>query len=69
MYSIHSPNFVFIEKEIWNVREPKTKGDVGDLWNCINHLAICVTNIGRSLNFYANVVGMRQAIRPNFDRY
>ena len=32
-------------------------------------LIIVVSDVGRSLNFYSDVVGMKQVMRPNFDRY
>ena len=37
-------------------------------WSSVNHIAIVVTDIGRSVGFYANVIGMQQVIRPDFDR-
>ena len=43
--------------------------DCSDLWSTVNHTAICVANIGRSINFYNNVIGMKQILRPDFDRY
>ena len=30
---------------------------------------LVVSDVGRSLNFYSDVVGMKQVMRPNFDRY
>ena len=41
---------------------------VSNLWSSVNHIAIVVADVGRSLAFYADVVGMKQVIRPNFDR-
>ncbi len=38
-------------------------------WSGANHLAIIVSDVGRSLQFYADVVGMEQVRRPDFDRY
>ncbi len=32
-------------------------------------MAIVVRDIGRSLHFYTDVVGMQQIIRPDFDRH
>ncbi len=41
---------------------------VSDLWNVANHIALVVSDVGRSLAFYTDVVGMKQVIRPDFDR-
>ena len=64
-----------------SVRHPEAK-DVADFppdqdifrfgvknyWHSVNHIALVVSDIGRSLGFYANVIGMQQVIRPDFDR-
>ena len=42
---------------------------VSSLWTSVNHIALVVSNVGRSLTFYSNIVGMKQVMRPNFDRY
>ena len=42
---------------------------VSNLWSAVNHIAIVVSDVGRSLAFYTDIVGMKQVIRPNFDRY
>ena len=34
----------------------------------MNHIALVVSDVGRSLTFYTDVVGMKQVLRPNFDR-
>ena len=49
-------------------REATVQG-VSDLWEHVNHIAIVVSDVGRSLAFYTHVVGMTQVMRPNFDRY
>ena len=41
---------------------------LGGLWSSVSHLAIVVSDVGRSLHFYTDVVGMRQIARPDFDR-
>ena len=41
---------------------------VSRLWSSVNHIAIVVEDVGRSLQFYTDVVGMKQIMRPNFDR-
>ena len=38
-------------------------------WQELNHVAIVVRNVGKSLNFYANILGMEQIRRPDFDRF
>ena len=55
--------------ELW----PKSLGEGGDrgvssLWTNVNHIAITVSDVGRSLAFYTDIVGMKQVLRPNFDR-
>ena len=47
---------------------PLVRG-VGKMWSNVNHIAIVVEDVGRSLQFYTDVVGMKQIMRPNFDRY
>ena len=39
-----------------------------NLWSSVNHIAIVVSDVGKSLTFYVDVVGMKQVSRPNFDR-
>ena len=41
---------------------------LNDLWSGVNHIAIVVSDVGRSLAFYSDVIGMKQVMRPNFDR-
>ena len=35
----------------------------------VNHIAIVVSDVGISLSFYINVIGMKQINRPDFDRH
>jgi len=42
---------------------------VSKLWCSVNHLALVVSDVGRSLSFYSDVVGMKQVMRPDFDRH
>jgi len=42
---------------------------VSDLWSSVNHVAIVVSDIGRSCAFYGGVLGMEQIMRPDFDRH
>ena len=53
-----------IEKDVSTEIEKGVK----DLWTSVNHVALVVSDIGISLGFYADVVGMTQVHRPNFDR-
>ena len=41
---------------------------VADLWSDINHIAIVVKDVGTSVTFYTQVIGMTQIMRPDFDR-
>ena len=49
------------------MRAITTQG-LSDMWNRVNHIAIVVTDVGRSVAFYTHAVGMSQVMRPNFDR-
>jgi len=42
---------------------------MGYLWNRVNHIAIIVSDVGESLYFYTDILGMQQIRRPNFDRH
>ena len=42
---------------------------IGDLIRKANHIALTVSNIGRSLWFYTEILGLQQIKRPNFDRH
>ena len=41
----------------------------GDLIHKANHIALTVSDIGRSLGFYTDILGLQQIKRPNFDRH
>ena len=41
---------------------------VVDLWMDVNHIALIVSDVGASLAFYTDVLGMKQVMRPDFDR-
>ena len=34
-----------------------------------NHIAITVSDVGASANFYSHILGLQQIERPNFDRH
>jgi catechol 2,3-dioxygenase-like lactoylglutathione lyase family enzyme len=42
---------------------------LGDLVLCVNHIAMIVSDVGRSTAFYTDVLGLQQIKRPNFDRH
>ena len=42
---------------------------MGDLIRSVNHIAIIVADVGRSLAFYTEIIGFQQIQRPNFDRH
>ena len=50
-------------------KEVSEKMDLFNFWSSVNHLAIVVSDVGRSLSFYTNVIGMKQVMRPDFDRH
>ena len=35
----------------------------------VNHIGLIVSGVGRATDFYADVIGMQQVRRPNFDRH
>jgi catechol 2,3-dioxygenase-like lactoylglutathione lyase family enzyme len=42
---------------------------LGELVLCVNHIAMIVSDVGRSTAFYTDVLGLQQIKRPNFDRH
>merc|ERR1712137_134702 len=42
---------------------------LGEVLYKMNHIAIIVSDIGRSTDLYANVIGFQQVRRPDFDRH
>jgi catechol 2,3-dioxygenase-like lactoylglutathione lyase family enzyme len=42
---------------------------LGNLVISINHIALIVADVGRSLTFYTEVLGLQQIQRPDFDRH
>ena len=51
----------------WNPAEERR--GLGDLIVKTNHIAITVSDVGRSLSFYVDILGLQQIRRPNFDRH
>ena len=48
--------------------DPCEEKGVSGHWRGVNHIALVVADVGKSLQFYADVVGMKQVLRPDFDR-
>ena len=48
---------------------PQLFAILGDLIYKANHIALTVSDIGRSLYFYSDILGLQQIKRPNFDRH
>jgi catechol 2,3-dioxygenase-like lactoylglutathione lyase family enzyme len=42
---------------------------LGDLLVKVNHIAITVSDVGKSLSFYVDILGLQQIRRPTFDRH
>lgn len=42
---------------------------LGDLIKKVNHIAITVSDVGKSLGFYVDILGLQQIRRPTFDRH
>lgn len=42
---------------------------LGDLLLKVNHIAITVSDVGKSLSFYVDILGLQQIRRPTFDRH
>ncbi|CAJ1364817.1 unnamed protein product [Effrenium voratum] len=56
------------EKEQLHWDKKQVRG-LGDLLRRVNHLAIIVEDVGRSLAWYSDIIGFQQIQRPNFDRH
>ena len=62
-----SVNSIKSEPFHWNPLEERR--GLGDLILKANHIAITVSDVGRSLSFYVDVLGLQQIRRPHFDRH
>jgi len=51
----------------WDYTIPRR--GLGDLLTVANHIAITVSDVGRALWFYSDIIGFQQIRRPNFDRH
>jgi len=47
----------------------RVKHGLGEVIRKTNHIAIIVSDVGRSAEFYSKVIGLQQIRRPNFDRH
>ena len=56
-----------VETLHWNPLEERR--GLGDLILKANHIAITVSDVGRSISFYVDVLGLQQIRRPEFDRH
>ena len=68
--------FVVLRKTLPSQSQPYLHWDpeiqrrgMGDLIRSVNHIAIIVADVGRSLAFYIEIIGFQQIQRPNFDRH
>ena len=50
------------------VRDGK-HGVFSNYWDKLDHIALVVSDVGRSVSFYAELVGLEQVNRPDFDRW
>ncbi|CAF1125446.1 unnamed protein product [Rotaria sp. Silwood1] len=57
----------YTESLHWNPLEERR--GLGDLIIKVNHIAITVSDVGRSLSFYVDILGFQQIRRPSFQRH
>ena len=50
-------------------KKSEERRGLGNLITKANHIALTVSDVGRSLWFYSDVLGLQQIRRPNFDRH
>ena len=67
-YHVKVADHISIYDSIFMIFADEDVRGVNDLWTSVNHIAIVVSDVGTSLSFYTQVVGMTQIFRPNFDR-
>jgi lactoylglutathione lyase len=51
----------------WSANRPQ--GGLSDHVKSVNHIAILVSDVSKSTQFYRNVIGLEQIRRPNFDSH
>jgi lactoylglutathione lyase len=51
----------------WSANRPQ--GGLSDHVKSVNHIAILVSDVSKSSQFYRNVIGLEQIRRPNFDSH
>jgi len=57
------------EDVITELMKPENRAGVGPYLGRVNHIALIVSDVGRSVEFYTKVLGLPQIMRPNFDRH
>ena len=64
-----SSSSITLETEPFHWNPLEERRGLGHLIMKVNHIAITVSNVGRSLNFYVDILGLQQIRRPHFDRH
>jgi len=57
------------EAAIKEMMKPENRAGVGPYLGRVNHIALIVSDVGRSVKFYSEILGLPQINRPNFDRH
>jgi len=57
------------EDAVTELMKPENRAGVGPYLGRVNHIALIVSDVGRSVEFYTTVLGLPQIKRPNFDRH
>jgi len=57
------------EAVIKDMMKPENRAGVGPYLGRVNHIALIVSDVGRSAKFYSEILGLPQINRPNFDRH
>jgi len=57
------------EAVIKELMRPENRAGVGPYLGRVNHIALIVSDVGRSTEFYSKILGLPQINRPNFDRH
>lgn len=56
-------------KSLSHSSDEREKRGLGSYVHQVNHIALIVSDVGKSAEFYSNVMGFRQIRRPNFDAH
>ena len=49
--------------------QSENRTGIGKFLGRVNHIALIVSDVGKSTTFYSKVLGLPQIKRPNFDRH